>query len=83
MISLNDDKELLLERVLILAIYKKNIKISINTLLNELTETGVFKNLAESKIYLKSIKKKGFFENGFFTPLGLERVEEALSFFKA
>jgi len=46
MISLNDDKELLLERVLILAIYKKDIKISINTLLNELTETGVFKNRA-------------------------------------
>lgn len=83
MISLNDDEELLFERVLILAIYKKDIKVSINTLLNELTETGVFKDLAESKIYLKSIKKKGFFKNGSFTLLGLERVEEALSFFKA
>lgn len=79
----NNSEEILLERVLLLALYRKSSDRSINDLLVELAEIGAFKNIKESKNTLKILRDKKLFENGLLTQKGLEQVKEALEFFGA
>jgi len=79
----NNSEEILLERVLLLALYRKSSNNSINDMLVELAEIGAFKNIKEAKQTLKNLRDKKLIENGLLTQQGLEQVQEALKFFGA
>jgi hypothetical protein len=78
--EINNEKDLL-TKVLILAIYNKPEKVTIEDILTELDATGaIMKN--ESKEILEKLAENKLFINGEFTSAGKMQVEKAQKFFQ-